>query len=265
MIYFYNGKFLNNNEKVKIIPLSDGVMYGYGLFETISIKNFKAIYLEEHLKRLREGLETLGIGFLYSNQKIKQCIEKLISLNKFNGALKITVVKNNNLSDLIIMMKKSSYSIKDYKRGFNITISDVTRNSTSKIVRLKTINYLENLLEFKKAKANFCDEVIFFNEKNFLAEGAISNIFIVKNNKLYTPSLENGLLSGIMRMKVIKECDMDIIETNITKDFLENADEVFLTNSLMELMPVRSIKNTNYKCSNFIISNYLKNIVNGDD
>jgi 4-amino-4-deoxychorismate lyase len=265
MIYFYNGKFLNGNEKVKIIPLSNGVMYGYGLFETISIKNFEAIYLDDHLKRLREGLEILGIDFICSNQKIKQCIEKLICLNKFDGALKITVVKNNNFSDLIIMMKKSSYDDKDYKKGFDVTISDVIRNSTSKIVRLKTINYLENLLEFKKARINFFDEVIFFNEMGFLAEGATSNIFVVKNNKLYTPSLENGLLSGIMRAKVIKECKMDVIETNITKDFLGNADEVFLTNSLIEVMHVKSIKNINYKCSDFRISNYLKNIINGDD
>ncbi|MEA1974656.1 MAG: aminotransferase class IV, partial [Bacillota bacterium] len=226
MVYFYNGYFFSNNEKAKIIPLIDGVMYGYGLFETIKIRNFKPIYLDEHLVRLKSSLDILNIKTKYSNEDIKNIIEALIERNRFNGALKITIVKNNNFSDLIIMMKKSNYNIKDYEKGFNLIISDVARNSTSKVARLKTTNYLENLLEFKEAKNQGFDEVIFFNEKFFLAEGAISNIFIVKNNKLYTPSLENGLLNGIMRMKVIRECGMDVIEMNITKDFLENADEV---------------------------------------
>ena len=265
MKYFYNGKFLNENEMIKTSPLSDGVMYGFGLFETVKIKNLQPIYIEEHLKRLRDGLNKLNINLIYSDKKIIEIIDKLIKINRFDGALKITVIKNKNMCDFILMMRKSNYYYKDYKRGFNLKISDVKRNSTSNIVGLKTINYLENILEFKNAKNDGFDEVLFFNEKNMLCEGAISNIFIVKNKKLYTPSLENGLLSGIMRMKVIKESDLEVIETNIDKEFLESSDEIFLTNSLMEVMPVKTIKGIDYNCRKFEISNYIRSIVNGDD
>ncbi|MDM8533416.1 aminotransferase class IV [Clostridiaceae bacterium HSG29] len=265
MKYFYNGKFLNENEMTKTSPLSDGVMYGYGLFETVKIKNSKPVFLDEHLKRLRDGLTKLNITFIYSDKKIIEIIDKLIKINRFDGALKITVIKNKNMCDLILMMRKSNYLYKDYQKGFNLKISDVKRNSTSKIVGLKTINYLENILEFKNAKNEGFDEILFFNEKNKLCEGAISNIFIVKNKKLYTPSLENGLLSGIMRMKVIKESDLEVIETDIDKEFLESSDEIFLTNSLMEVMPVKTIKGIDYNCRKFEISNYIRSIVNGDD
>jgi len=265
MKYFYNGKFLNENEMIKTSPLSDGVMYGFGLFETVKIKNLQPIYIEEHLKRLRDGLNKLNINLIYSDKKIIEIIDKLIKINRFDGALKITVIKNKNMCDFILMMRKSNYYYKDYKRGFNLKISDVKRNSTSNIVGLKTINYLENILEFKIAKNDGFDEVLFFNENNMLCEGAISNIFIVKNKKLYTPSLENGLLSGIMRMKVIKESDLEVIETNIDKEFLESSDEIFLTNSLMEVMPVKTIKGIDYNCRKFEISNYIRSIVNGDD
>jgi len=265
MKYFYNGKFLNENELTNTSPLSDGIMYGYGLFETVKVKSLRPVYIDEHLKRLRDGLAKLDINLIYSDKKIVEIIDELIKINRFDGALKIIVIKNKNMCDFILMMRKSNYYYKDYQRGFNLKISDVKRNSTSKIVGLKTINYLENILEFKNAKTDGFDEVLFFNEKDMLCEGAISNIFIVKNKKLYTPSLENGLLSGIMRMKVIEESTLEVIETDIDRFFLENADEIFLTNSLMEVMPVKTIKGIDYNCRKFEISNYIRNIINGDD
>lgn len=264
MYYIFNGKLLKDNETVDNSPLSDGAMYGYGLFETIKIKNYKPLFLDEHLERLKKGLNNLGIILLFSNEKIKRYIKLLIDKNKCNGALKIAVVKNKNVSDLIILMKKSNYHYRDYKKGYSLKISDVLRNSTSNIVRYKTINYLENILELKKAKEKEFDEVIFFNEKGFLCEGAISNIFVLVNSKLYTPSIENGLLNGIMRQKIISLCE-DVVECNMSKEFLKDADEIFITNSLMEVMPVHRIDDINYKSSDFRVANRLRELIRKED
>lgn len=258
MYYIYNGKLLKKNEKVNITPFSDGVMYGYGLFETIKIKEFKPILINEHLNRLRKGLNDLGIAFVYSDKKIKKMIFELIKKNNFNGALKLAVIKNKSVSDLVIIMKESNYNFRDYQRGFSLKISSVLRNTTSKVNRYKTLNYFENFLEFKKAREEKFDEVIFFNEKGFLAEGAISNIFIVKGNKIYTPSLDNGVLNGIMRQKVIDILDYQVIEDNIDRKVFKSADHIFITNSLMEIMPIREINSINYKSNDFTISSELR-------
>jgi len=253
MYYVYNGRFLEYNEKIQSSPLSDGTMYGYGLFETIKITNHFPEYIEAHLKRLRKGLDALNIGCMYSDEKIKEYIKILIRKNGFNGALKIAVIKNKNLSDLIIMMKNSTYNYKDYQKGFNLTISSVLRNSTAKLANYKTLNYLENLLEFKSAKAKGFDEVIFFNEKKHLAEGAITNIFLIKNKVLYTPMSGSGLLEGIMRNKVIEKSSYEVIEKDLRIEDIDTADEVFITNSLMRVMPVKSIEGTDYHQNNFEI------------
>jgi branched-subunit amino acid aminotransferase/4-amino-4-deoxychorismate lyase len=195
---------------------------------------------------------------MYSDDKIKEYIKKLIRKNGFNGALKIAVIKNKNLSDLIIMMKNSTYNYKDYQKGFRLTISSVLRNTTAKLVNYKTLNYLENLLEFKSAKAKGYDEVIFFNEKKYLAEGAISNIFLVKDKILYTPKTGSGLLEGIMRNKVIEKSPFTVIEKDLRIEDVDTADEVFITNSLMRVMPVSSIQGTSYHQSNYKIIEYIR-------
>lgn len=253
MYYVYNGRFLEYNQKIQSSPLSDGTMYGYGLFETIKVSNHLPEYIDAHLQRLRKGLDALNIGCMYSDDKIKEYIKKLIRKNGFNGALKIAVIKNKNLSDLIIMMKNSTYNYKDYQKGFKLTISSVLRNSTAKLTKYKTLNYLENLLEFKSAKSKGFDEVVFFNEKKYLAEGAISNIFLVKDEILYTPMTGSGLLEGIMRSKVIEKTSFQVIEKDLSIEDIDEADAVFMTNSLMRVMPVKSIQGTDYHQINYEI------------
>ncbi|ADQ13619.1 aminotransferase class IV [Halanaerobium hydrogeniformans] len=261
MYYIHNDSFYKNDDKFDSNPFSDFLNYGYALFETIKVTNLTAEYIDAHLQRLRKSSTALNINLNYSDQELKYYVEKLIEKNAFNGALKILLAKNINSSDLIITMKKKEYQAEDYQKGFNLKISQVLRNSTSKIIKHKTANYLENILEFRKAKAEGFDEVIFFNEKGYLAEGAISNIFIVKEKKLYTPGLENGLLNGILRRQVILQKKFEVEEKNIKLDLINQADEIFITNSLLKIMPVRTIKNTEFENNNFKISEKISQII----
>lgn len=261
MYYIFNAELLETNTSFANNPFSDGLNYGYALFETIKVTNLSAEFLAEHIQRLRQSSAALNIDLNYSDQEIKYYVEKLIEKNAFNGAIKILLAKNINSSDLIITMKEKKYQPEDYQKGFNLKISQVLRNSTSKIIKHKTTNYLENILEFRKAKAEGFDEVIFFNEKGYLAEGAISNIFIVNEQKIYTPGLENGLLNGILRKKVLSQNYYQVEERNIGLDLINEADEIFITNSLLKIMPVRAIANTQFKNSNFKFRERIAKII----
>ncbi len=140
-------------------------------------------------------------------------------------------------------------------------ISEFKRNPSSILSGIKSVNYLENIYALREAKKLGSHEVLFLDYKNYVSEGATSNIFFIKDKIIYTPTKECGLLQGIIRRKVI-----DIIETNKNlqlkqgffslKKLLE-ADEVFLTNSIMGIMPVSKIKHTTYDLKKNHITNLL--------
>jgi branched-subunit amino acid aminotransferase/4-amino-4-deoxychorismate lyase len=133
------------------------------------------------------------------------------------------------------------YPEQTYDRGFSASISSVRRNSGSVLAGLKSINYLESLLARQKARSSGLDDAILLNDKGLLAEASASNVFIVSGGKLLTPGKESGILPGITRdiiLKLATQSGIDTLEQDIELDELVHADEVFLTNSLIEVMPV---------------------------
>lgn len=229
-----NGEVVENNK----VNLDSGFEFGHGLFETIDIKNFKAIFLKEHLNRLNQGLKTLKI-----DKKVEhnQVIDAVNTLSVNNGALKI-IVSNDNT---IFKGRENPYNEESYNRGFSIRKSDVLRNETSKMTYMKTICYNDNIIELNEAKAQGFQEVFFENTKGYICEGSLSNIFFVKDEIIYTPSLKCGLLNGIIRQWVIKNFSVE--EGFFTKEDLYNCDEIFLTNSLMGVMKVTKINDISLK------------------
>jgi len=134
-----------------------------------------------------------------------------------------------------------------YTRGFHLMVSSIQCSSRSPLTRMKTANYLANLLSRQDALSQGADDALLLNEKNFITETSTSNIFFCKNNVLKTPRIENGLLSGITRDVVIelaKQCDIEVLETDIYLKELLDAEEVFITNSIIEVMPVSAIDTT---------------------
>ncbi|MBD7915211.1 aminotransferase class IV family protein, partial [Clostridium sp. Sa3CUN1] len=118
---------------------------------------------------------------------------------------------------------------------------------------IKSINYLENILEREEAIKNGYDEVIFLNESGYLSEGSMSNIFIIKNNKIFTPDINQGLLPGIIRNFIVER--YNVIEKRITLEELFNADEIFITNSILGIMKISKIENK------ILVENKLTNII----
>ncbi|WP_242846047.1 aminotransferase class IV [Clostridium novyi] len=198
----------------------------------------------------------------YDIREIQEYLNKLILFtNTHSGALKILYLKNNDKYDLIIIIKENRYVEKMYEDGFKICLASSKRNPDSKLTYIKSNNYLENLLEKDNALKQGYDEVVFLNTKNFISEGSYTNIFFIKGDKLYTPDISCGLLPGIMREKIIlliNKLSLKLEIGNFCIEDLINADEVFLTNSLMEIMPVSKIKNKSFDLNNNKITKLLR-------
>ncbi|WP_297711877.1 aminotransferase class IV [Clostridium sp.] len=223
-------KVIYDNDSISI---DSGFFLGRGVFETILVKE-TPIFLEEHIKRINKSIIELDLGGLIV---IEDVINFINQHNIKNKALKITVTEKN----LIYSIREIKYKDNDYQQGFKVGISKVLRNSTSRIVGFKTLNYLENIIEYELCQRNGFKESIFFNEQGNLCEGCTSNIFIIKDKIIYTPSIKCGLLPGIVRQWVIN--NFDVVEKKITKEELLNSDEVFLTNSLVGVIKVSNIEN----------------------
>ncbi|SNT03223.1 4-amino-4-deoxychorismate lyase [Anaerovirgula multivorans] len=239
-----NGKLISL-EKATISLESEGFLYGYGVFETIKFENRKVYFLKEHLERMKDGLEKLNLFLDADEAFILDQFYNLREVNKIpSGVLKITCTKNKDKQDLILSTRENRYSKEDYVKGFKLCSTDVKRNPHSIGAYIKSHNYMENYLVRQQAVSRGYDEVIFTNVYDEICEGTIANIFFIKTDKVYTPAIECGILPGIIRKKVIDLVNKFMLPVEIgkySKEDLLMAEEVFLTNSLMEIMPVSQI------------------------
>jgi 4-amino-4-deoxychorismate lyase len=217
------------------------------VFETINVANSKPVFFDEHMERFKKSALVMGLRLQNDPDQIWTDCLKIIEKNRMDrGGLRITLSKGIKADNLIITARENHYNREMFSRGLKICTNDYVRNEKSLLVSIKSNNYLENLLILNEAKARGFNESIFCNTQGHLAEGCMTNLFFVKNQEVHTPVLDCGLLPGILRDKVIqllKVKGMAIEEGHYSKDQLLEADEVFITNSLMEIMPVNQVDN----------------------
>lgn len=249
-LIYLNGSLLSA-EDAKISPLDYGFLYGFGLFETMRAYDGKVFKLDAHLSRLAKAAKTLGMPPVTLD--LKQTVADTIKANKLKSArIRITVSagEGSALPDItscpkptvLITARDYQPPAKEiYEKGYKAIISSIRRNAESPLSRLKTTTYLDNLLAKQEAKAKEVDEAVFLNEHDLVAEGSMSNIFIVSEGVLKTPRVENGILPGITRETILDLARKEGIEAeqgDIWLDELLEAEEAFLTNSLIEVMPL---------------------------
>lgn len=227
---------MSNLVKDDQILLDDGFYFGRGVFETILLRDGKAILLLYHLKRLNESLQLLGIDKYITAEYVYNKIEEL---KYTNGALKIMVSEKNT----IFTVRDIPYGNEDYEKGFSLKVSSVLRNETSLNTYIKSFAYYENLIEKKKAKNLGFQETLFLNTKSFITECSTSNIFFINNNKICTPKIQCGILNGTVRKFLLNELkkDYDFEEGEYTIDNLYNSQGIFITNSLLGIMKVNKV------------------------
>ncbi|MBE6080616.1 MAG: aminotransferase [Veillonella sp.] len=196
----------------------------------MALVNNQPIWLEAHEARLRRTLDWLGIT-LPDDWK-KQLQAYLEQNGARMGVVKILASANN----LSFTSRPNPYENLPSRPGFVLAMSDIRRNESSPFVYHKTFNYGDSILAKRQAAKAGIDEPIFCNSRGELTEGAVSNLFFIKNDQLYTPPVTAGLLPGIVRAYLCQR--YDVIEKTIMPDEIGSFDECFITNSLMGIMPV---------------------------
>jgi branched-chain amino acid aminotransferase len=250
-----NGYLKNSNEPT-ISAQDRGFTLGHGLFETILIKNGLTSTLEYHWNRLITSAEIIGITIPFNFLELKEMINTLLIKNNFQKkicSLRITVTDGISQRGLLSTDDRTptyvlflSEIINFNKKPIKAIISTIRKNELSFSHRVKSISYLDNILAKREALTRNADEAFMLNSKNHVTEGTISNIFAVKNQIIITPPVSDGLLPGITRhilLNDFKTSNYQIIEETINFDFLIDADEIFITNSLMGAVPVVQLEN----------------------
>jgi len=219
------------------IYLDSGFFFGRGVFETILVKE-KPIFLGAHIERLNSGLKTVGVDKNITQEEICKGIKKL---NCRNCVLKIMVSEKNT----VISTRQIAYKNIDYEQGFSLGLSDVKRNAYSNLTYVKSFNYVENIIERNKIIDKGYNEALFLNTDGYLSEGAVSNIFFIKNGIIFTPKIKCGILPGIVRKFVVENSfsiGFEIQEGEYTYGELMEAEGVFITNSVMGIMKVNKVE-----------------------
>jgi 4-amino-4-deoxychorismate lyase len=215
------------------------------VFETLRVYNGKPAFLAEHLTRLKKGAETIFLKF--PDLDYTNTISALLNENKLKDAyLRISLFKQREETGILIYVDKFTYYPDEiYRKGFTLIASPFRRHPESIYLKVKSISYLESRLAWAHAQQKNKDEALFLSTEGYVQEGSRSNIFFVQKGTIFTPALECGLLDGITRnqaMRVAKSLDYPVQEGKFTLSHLFSAEEVFLTSSLMEIMPVREVE-----------------------
>lgn len=240
-------------------------LYGFGVFETLRIYNGVPFMLQEHVERMKSAAFKLKIPFEHYYLKIGAYVQGLIDYAQLKECVaRITLSKESeDSSNIILTYRKLNYEQSSYKKGFMLKCSSVKRNPTTPLVYMKTNNYMENLIEKNLAMSEGFNEALFLNIYNHVSECSTSNIFLVQDRKLCTPAVECGLLDGIARgllsSKLVGETGLEMEMGKYSLENLYNADEVFITNSVMQIMPVVEIDNT--KIGNGIPGSITKSLM----
>ena len=252
-IVYLNGAMVPRSQ-AKVSALDYGFLYGYGLFETMRAYSGSVSRLDSHLTRLAKSADKLGI--MVDTGVLKRAVMDTLEANGLRDArvrLAVSIGEGGFVPDLyscitpsvlVVAAKYTPYADEIYQRGFRVIVSSIRRNSQSPVPAMKTANYMESLLARQEVKTTGVDDALFLNEKGQLAEASTSNVFLVSNGMLKTPQQESGILPGITRGVILElalQMGIRAFEADIRLEEIPGADEAFLTNSILEIMPITNL------------------------
>lgn len=245
-----NGRLMPAHQ-AQVSVFDAGFMQGVGLFETMRVYNGQVFRLERHLDRLVASAEKLGWTVLPIVDELRHNVRQVVAateqseaharLTVTTGTLRAAAADITQLTIVATASAGSKYSPEFYQKGVSVVISKHQQNRSDPTAGHKTTSYFARLASLREAHAARAIEALWFTDDNYLAEGAISSVFLVRDDQLLTPPLDTPILPGITREAVIEiavDQGIPMREMRISKEDLLAADEVFLTNSLMEVMPV---------------------------
>jgi len=249
---------LVNGQFVKQINIEDrGLQYGDGVFETMPVYNGKALWFDQHYERLQKGCLALKIT-VPNKELLLTEIEQLIN-NQHSAVIKIMVTRGESVrgynaentivpTRVIVCNPWQPASKLKVKNGIRLKLCDTIATRHPQLGCHKHLNRLENVLARQEWLNNEYDEGLMCDEFGNVVDGIMSNIFITKKGKIYTPQITFSGVKGIMRDWVLKQNkSWEIHQLNqLTLEQVEQADEIFMSNSLIGLWPVAEFNKTSY-------------------
>src|SRR5262245_25419822 len=256
MKIYLDGKFVSERS-AKISVFDHGLLYGDGIFEGIRAYNGRVFKLEEHIERLFCSAKSILLTIPLTKAEMMKAVVETCRHNKVHdgyvrllvtrgvGTLGLNPNRCKNPSVIIIAGKIQLYPPEVYQKGMEIVTVPTVRNLHSALnPAIKSLNYLNNVLAKIEANNAGCEEAIMLNAEGFVSECTGDNIFILKQGRLLTPPLSAGALYGITRlvvMEIARDSGLEVSEANLTRHDMFNADEVFLTGTGAELVPIVKI------------------------
>lgn len=248
---------LVNEEQANVSVFDHGLLYGDGVFEGIRFYNNQAFRLHKHLQRLYHSALVIGLEIPYSKSELEDAIKDVIqAFNKPDGYLRLVITRGKGPLGInpaqcktptaFIIADQLSFISEDVQQhGAKLIIASTRRLSPDGLdPRVKSLNYLNHILARMEANYANADEAILLNAQGHVTEGSTDNIFIVKDEKIFTPAISDGALEGITRdiiFEVSRFQDLSCTEKTLSPYDLYTADECFLTGTAMELVPVSEV------------------------
>jgi branched-chain amino acid aminotransferase len=245
---------LYDKEDAKISVYDHGLLYGDGVFEGIRSYNGKVFRLEEHVERLYDSAKAIHLVIPMPKAEMCQAVVETLAVNGIKdgyvrlvvtrgaGSLGLDIRRTSDPQVIVIADSIQLYPKELYERGLEIVTASTIRNHPQALnPRVKSLNYLNNIMARLEGTLAGCEEALMLNHKGEVAECTGDNVFAVKAGKVATPPTDAGILGGITRDAVIELCGklgLPISETTMTKHDLFIADEMFLTGTAAELIPV---------------------------
>jgi branched-chain amino acid aminotransferase len=263
------------NEETASVSLRDtGLLHAAGVFTTMRAQAGRVFRLDQHLRRLRQSCEALFIPLQFDDAKLTDAVAEVLQQNDLRDArMRITATRGMARQDplhglrleptvFITAAELEPYPPEFYQRGMTVVVIDEQKLNPYDIqAGHKTLNYFSRLAALRSASQRGAGEGLWFNVHNFLQSGSISNVFLVKNQTLLTPPTptdlqdqtiaaatgypKSAVLPGITRAAVIdlaRASDIPVQIKGLTIADLLESDEAFITNSIMQIMPVCRIE-----------------------
>jgi branched-chain amino acid aminotransferase len=257
MMWIYlNDRFVPREEAL-ISVFDHGFLYGDGVYETLRAYGGRVLQLSEHLTRLERSASCIYLQLPMNRAHLADLIRTSLDRNNLQEAyIRVTVSRGPGEIGLdpalcktptVVIVAKSfePYPASFYAEGVSVAVVQTRRNLPDAVPsQVKSLNFLNNILAKIEAIAAGAHEGLMLNHRSELAEGTTSNVFLVREGHLLTPSIDCGILDGITRRMVLKlaeESGIPVHETRLGIQNVYEADECFLTNTTQEIMPVKRV------------------------
>ncbi len=246
-----------NKEDAKISVFDHGLLYGDGVFEGIRAYSGKIFECKRHLKRLFDSARAIRLTIPYSPEELEKAVYETIKLNSFEdcyirlvvtrgaGTLGLDPNRCPKASVIIITDLIRLYPAEMYEKGMSVITASVIRNHPNALSpRIKSLNYLNNILAKIEAIDAGVPEAIMLNHEGYVAECTADNFFVVRDGAVSTPPASDGALEGVTRSVIMKLCESSFIpirECRLERHDIYIADECFLTGTAAEVIPVTKV------------------------